>query len=175
MNLGEVQRAVATALIGGELPPGFDHQALRLASVLLIGKRRVEAAAWLPRTHEMLGPAWNTRFALHASSYRPSGWNHPRDDALAFAKQIADDPHLPRIIRDTARFETLQIRATIAQSFLAAFAVHGEENSPLNAFAGVHVWWRWRPGGRLHHLHLRWLSVLLRSKPSHRVVDSELL
>lgn len=162
MTLAEVQRAVATALIGGDLPHGYDHHALRLASVLLIAKRRVEASAWLPRTRNALGPAWNARFELHAAVYRPTGWHHPRDDALAFAETIASDPRLPRAIRDTARFEVLQARSTIAQPFLAAFVAPGTVNTPLRPVAGVHVWWRWGASGRLRHFYLPWTGTWLR-------------
>lgn len=161
-ELSSLQSAIATALIGGALPLGPDHHALRLASVLLVAKRRVEAAAWLPRTREALGPAWNQRFEHHAATYRPSGWNHPRDDALGFAASIAGDPRLPRTIRDTARFEALQARATLARPFLAAFVVPRGTDGPLRSQAGVHLWWRWRASGRLHHLCLRWTGPRLR-------------
>jgi hypothetical protein len=162
MTLADVQRAVATALIGGDLPDGYDQHALRLASVLLVAKRRVEAAAWLPLTREVLGPQWNARFELHAASYRPTGWHHPRDDAIAFADSIASDPRLPRAIRDTARFEILQARSTIAQPFLAAFVAIATANSPLRSVAGVHVWWRWSTRGRLRRFHLPWTGAWLR-------------
>ncbi len=162
MTLADVQRAVATALIGGELPEGYDHHALRLASVLLVAKRRVESAAWLPRTRAALGPSWNPRFEQHAATYRPTGWNHPRDDALAFATSVAGDPRLPRAIRDTARFEHLQARASLAEPFLASFTVRADATSPLRALAGLHLWWRWGARGRLHHHHLRWPGLWLR-------------
>jgi hypothetical protein len=159
MTLATLQSAIATALIGGELPAGHDQHALRLAGVLLMAKRRVEAAAWLPRTRDALGPAWTSRFEQHAATYRPNGWNHPRDDAMAFAASVAEDPRLPRAIRDLARFEQQQAQATIARPFYAALVVPRHAQGAARALAGVHVWWRWRASGRLHYHHLRWTGT----------------
>lgn len=156
MSLATLQTAITTALIGGQLPAGYDPHALRLAGVLLVAKRRVEAAAWLPRTRQIMGPAWAPHFDEHAATFRPRGWIHSRDDALAFTARIAHDHRLPRAIRDLARFEAMQTRATLARGFLCIFAMPRYSSVQLHSVAGMHFWWRWSPRGRLHHRHLRW-------------------
>ena len=155
MSLLALQQRVARVLTGQSTSNSDDDAGLTLAGELLVAKRRVEAASWLPRTSRALGTDFTSRFAEHARHYRPRGWNHPRDDAATFAALVAADRSLTRVIRDQAVYESAQVRAAAPGPFVIA---HHLQHDPTrtNARPGSHVWWRWGRRARLRHLHLPW-------------------
>lgn len=155
MSLATLQYAVACALTGREVSPDLDGHALTLAGELLVAKRRGEAAGWLPRTVDALGSDFRQRFALHARERQPSGWNHPRADAISFAETLIADRTLAGALRDLARFEQAQARA--AQPGPLVLAVRFPHHSDQHAAppAGLHLWWRWHRQARLRHLRVR--------------------
>jgi len=157
MSLHALQQQVARALTGqadGQADSGNDP-GLILASEVLVAKRRVEAASWLPRTSRTLGTDFTRRFAEHARSYRPRGWNHPRDDAIAFASLVVADRSLTQMIRNLAAYEHAQTRAAAPGPL---FIAHHWQHDPARTDAGpgTHLWWRWGRRARLCHLQLPW-------------------
>lgn len=155
MNLQALQQRVARVLTGQAARDHSDDPGLTLASELLVAKRRVEAASWLPRTSRVLGTEFTRRFAEHARHYRPRGWNHPRDDAVAFAALIAADRGLTHVIRDHAVYEGALARAAAPGPFIIVQHLQYDPTR-TNARPGIHVWWRWCQRARLRHLHLPW-------------------
>lgn len=154
MSLATLQHAVACALTGRGVSPDLDVHALTLASELLVAKRRGEAAGWLPRTVNALGSAFRQRFAAHARERQPSGWNHPRADAISFAETLIADHTLAGAVRDLARFELAQAQAAQPGAFVITLRVPRRSDQHATPPAGLHLWWRWHHQARLRYLNV---------------------
>ena len=73
MTLAELQTQLARALTGHGISENLNAADLTLAAELLVAKRRLEAASWLPRTSRILGSEFARRFARFIKNHRPSG------------------------------------------------------------------------------------------------------
>src|SRR5882724_35797 len=94
-DLASQQSALATALVGNGLTPdGFDGQRLALASKMLLRKRRHSAASSWPALAQCYGGGFEEDFAMYASLNPIPQGASPRDDALGFAKRMADENRL---------------------------------------------------------------------------------
>lgn len=90
-RLAARQSAVLDALLGGEVPAGFDARTTQAAGALLRNKRRYEAVRARPELHCL--PDWRNRFDAWARQ-------NPRQgcaclDARAFVTNVADEGRLP--------------------------------------------------------------------------------
>ncbi len=155
MNLSALQAHVARALTGQTVAGDGEPPGTVLAGELLVAKRRVEAASWLPRTSRSLGPDFARRFTAHARCYRPRGWNHARDDAIAFATKVSADRGLTPATRDAARYEAALALCAVPGPWLIARHL---QHDPTRADGGPgsHLWWRWSRHARLRHLGFPW-------------------
>ncbi len=157
MTLAAIQSAVAMALTNGQLAPDLDAPALTLARELLVAKRRSEAGGWLPCTVAGLGQSFRERFATFAvvtQTRHDHEWNHPRADAIAFAQSVISDRTLPSTLRQIARYERAQARASRPGPFVIALHCSPSTDNPHAPHAGTHLWWRWHRGARLRYLRL---------------------
>jgi hypothetical protein len=154
MNLATLQHAVARALTCRGVSPDLDVHALTLAGELLVAKRRGEAAGWLPRTVNALGSSFRPRFAVHARERQPSGWNHPRSDAISFAETLIADRTLAGALRDLARFEQAQARSAQPCPFVIALRFPRHSDQHAAPPTGLHLWWRWHRQARLRYLRV---------------------
>jgi hypothetical protein len=156
MTLAELQIQLARALIGHDIHEKLNAADLTLAAELLVAKRRLEAASWLPRTSRILGSEFARRFARFAKNHRPSGRIHPRTDAIDFASAIAADRGLPRRTRDVAAYEEAQARAGAPGPLFITQRVQTNGTQRDDNLAGIHLWWRWSRRSHLHHVRLPW-------------------
>lgn len=96
----ELVKALAA---GGEVPPHFDSERVRIAAVALTHKRlRSIAQAW-PRLARSLGPSLEARFRNYTELNPSSPPGGPRADGRAFARWLASRAELP----DAGRREAL--------------------------------------------------------------------
>jgi hypothetical protein len=156
MTLAELQTQLARALTGHDIHEKLNAADLTLAAELLVAKRRLEAASWLPRTSRILGSEFARRFARFIKNHRPSGRIHPRTDAIDFASAIAADRGLPRRTRDVAAYEEAQARAGAPGPLFITQRVQTNGTQRDDNLAGIHLWWRWSRRSHLHHVRLPW-------------------
>ena len=156
MTLAELQTQLARALTGHGISENLNVADVTLAAELLVAKRRIEAASWLPRTSRILGSEFVRRFARFAKNHRPSGSIHPRTDAIDFASTIAADRGLPRRTRDVAAYEEAQARAGAPGPLFIAQRVQTDGTQRDDTLAGIHLWWRWSRRSHLRYVHLPW-------------------
>jgi hypothetical protein len=156
MTLAELQTQLARALIGHDIHEKLNAADLTLAAELLVAKRRLEAASWLPRTSRILGSEFARRFATFVKNHRPSDSIHPRSDAAAFASAIAADRGLLRHTRDVAAYEEAQARAGAPGPLFITQRVQIDGTQRDDTLAGIHLWWRWSRRSHLHHVRLPW-------------------
>ena len=156
MKLAEMQIQLARALIGHGISENLNVADITLAAELLVAKRRIEAASWLPRTSRILGSEFARRFARFVKNHRPSGRIHPRTDAIDFANSIAADRGLPRRTRDVAAYEEAQARAGAPGPLFITQRVQTNGTQRDDNLAGIHLWWRWSRRSHLHHVRLPW-------------------
>ena len=156
MKLAELQIQIARALIGHDIHENLNAADLTFAAELLVAKRRLEAASWLPRTSRILGSEFARRFARFVKNHRPSGRIHPRTDAIDFANSIAADRGLPRRTRDVAAYEEAQARAGAPGPLFITQRVQIDETQRDDNLAGINLWWRWSRRSHLYHVRLPW-------------------
>jgi predicted nucleic acid-binding protein len=156
MKLRELQIQIARALAGHGISENLNATDLTLAAELLVAKRRIEAASWLPHTSRILGSEFARRFAAHAIHHRPSCRHHPRTDAAAFASMIAADRGLPRRTRDVAAFEEAQARAGAPGPLFITQRLQIDGTQRDDTLSGIHLWWRWNRRSHLRYVHLPW-------------------
>ena len=156
MKLAELQIQIARALTGHDMSEKLNAADLTLAAELLVAKRRIEAASWLPRTSRILGSNFTRRFADFAKNHRPTDRHHPRTDAAAFASVIIADRGLSRRARDIAAYEDAQARAGAPGPLFITQRVQIGGRKCDDTLAGIHLWWRWSRRSHLHYLHLPW-------------------
>ena len=100
-GLAERQAALVRALVAaGELPAGFDRDALDTASKALLRKRSGEVGGHLPHVRAALGDRFFALFVAWADG-RPKVSTHA--DAVAFTAHLESTGHLPEPSRRRRR------------------------------------------------------------------------
>src|SRR5262249_18276233 len=106
-KLQSAQMAVALALRGTGAPPdGFDPSRLGLAASSLRSKRLQAAARAWPALQQALGDSFARLFADYGAAHRTPAT--PREDAIAFARFLADRKSLPKVLRRAVRLERVK-------------------------------------------------------------------
>ncbi|MFC3818899.1 hypothetical protein [Planomonospora venezuelensis] len=94
-ELARAQAGLLAALVaGGEAPPGFDGERLRIQENSLIAKRRGTVARLRPDLVRALGDGFAAEFAAYARG-RPKPAGGSRADARDFAEALGAAGRLP--------------------------------------------------------------------------------
>ncbi|GAA4223112.1 hypothetical protein FHR32_001853 [Streptosporangium album] len=108
--LAGAQAGLLAALVaGGEAPPGFDGERLRIQAASLISKRRGAVARLRPDLVVLLGDGFAREFEEYARG-RPKPPGGSRADAHAFAGRLGEagrlppEPEPPAVPRRWSRF-----------------------------------------------------------------------
>lgn len=168
MSLEQLQAALARSLVASEaakaeapLPPGIAAEDIRQGRRTLRRKRLSYTRSLLPRTAAALGDRFAECFFAFAEEHHPSGFRAPLLDAVAFSRWLCRRPDLPPWIRESARWEALFCRWTLARNLLAVLSLKYDVMSAAISLESEppkrRSWWiAWRVLGRGAVRHVGW-------------------